>query len=774
MSRLFHSAAAVLVCLAYLPRPAAAANTATITVNVGNPLRTMDGRFFGLNTAIWDNDQTTLGNPYVVDLLKATEVGSMRYPGGSTSDVFHWATNAVEGNVGTSTIPDPTNISSLASWGFTFDDFASLAQTLGSQPFITANYGSGTPAEAAAWVQDSNISPHQYGFKYWEIGNECYGGWETDGNLPAHDAVEYATRFAQYYVAMKAVDPTIKLGMPSSPGEDDYANYGDPPVLNPRTKVTHFGWLPEVLTKLRSLGVTPDFLVFHYYPIYALSLENDANLLQASSAGVLTGNPMFPVATYAAELRQELADYLPETGSAVELDCTETNNEAGPPLGRQSTSLVDGLFMADTMGSFLQTEFQAVVWWDSFNSQIGPDGGGYFGPSVYGWRNVGDEGILYTDGGAYPAYYVFKLLGLFARGGDTVVPATSSSPLLTPYAVRHPDGSLSILVINKDPANTWTGTVSAVNAPPLVTSVVPYGLVPPFAVHSYGIPQDNAANPQSPTYGASQDLAQSTFTATSTPSSFSMEFSPYSATVLTTVSPLPQAPTTPVGQTLESGSTLVLTAGAAGATSYEWFLNGRRISDSGSTATANLVTDADGPQLVVSKATSLSAGDYTAVAVNGYGAGPASGAAAVSVVASATLGHMTRFSTRAVVGAGDNAVVAAFSIAGSTSRTVLVQAVGPALASPPNELVAPLPNPALSIHQARDGKDVVLYRNTGWGSNPVLLASATKLIALPVLRPGSADSELLVTLPPGDYTAVVASSDGKSSGVALCSVYELP
>jgi hypothetical protein len=45
--------------------------------------------------------------------------------------------------------------------------------------------------------------------------------------------------------------------------------------------------------------------------------------------------------------------------------------------------------------------------------------------------------------------------------------------------------------------------------------------------------------------------------------------------------------------------------------------------------------------------------------------------------------------------------------------------------------------------------------------------------AQPVLQSGSADSEVLLTLPPGGYTAEVTGADG-GTGVALCAVYQLP
>jgi hypothetical protein len=85
-----------------------------------------------------------------------------------------------------------------------------------------------------------------------------------------------------------------------------------------------------------------------------------------------------------------------------------------------------------------------------------------------------------------------------------------------------------------------------------------------------------------------------------------------------------------------------------------------------------------------------------------------------------------------------------------------------------------LQHPALSIHQTLSGKDVVLYSNTGWGSRSVLLQAAAAAYANPVLQPDSKDSELLLTLPPGGYTAEVGSADGTSTGVALCAIYQLP
>ena len=73
--------------------------------------------------------------------------------------------------------------------------------------------------------------------------------------------------------------------------------------------------------------------------------------------------------TDAADLRQQLNDYLGSTTAAgVELVATENNSVSSGP-GKQTTSLVNCLFMADSICAAMQTEFNAVMWWDLRNGQ---------------------------------------------------------------------------------------------------------------------------------------------------------------------------------------------------------------------------------------------------------------------------------------------------------------------------------------------------------------------------------------------------------------------
>jgi hypothetical protein len=223
-------------------------------------------------------------------------------------------------------------------------------------------------------------------------------------------------------------------------------------------------------------------------------------------------------------------------------------------------------------------------------------------------------------------------------------------------------------------------------------------------------------------------------------------------------------------QTLNSGSTVVFTVEDPGGVSYQWQLNGADLTDSPNGATSDVILGSASNELMITNATGASDGDYTVIATNSAGA-TSSNSAALQVEASSSPGLATSISSRAFVGTGENILIGGFYIVGSTSRTVLIQGIGPALT--PLGVSGALKHPELSIHQSQNGRDVTLYSNTGWGSSQVLLDAAASVFASPVLATGSADSELLLTLPPGGYSAEVAGADG-GTGVALCAIYELP
>jgi hypothetical protein len=524
---------------------ATAPSVILLAVNASQRIRTADARFFGLNAAIWDS---YFDSPQTILLLTNMGIQALRLPGGSASDDYHW-------------VDDKSDWTGYP-WATSMASFIQIITNINAQTMITVNYGSGSPQEAAAWVAYCNgattstysLGSDQYGrnwsnagywaslraaaplatddgmnflrishaaplhFKYWEIGNEEYGTWETDSNTLPHDPFTYAARSQQYISMMKAVDSTIKVGVVVTPGANSYLNYQagtngivfytNHPAIDPVTGLTNYGWTPVLLATLKLMHVTPDFAIFHNYPQNP-GEESDAGLL-ASSTGW---------ASYAGDLRSMINDYMgASTGPNIELVCTENNSVSSSP-GKQSVSLVNGLFKIDGLAQLMQTEFNGLFWWDLRN---GP--GNYdvnLSASLYGWREYGDYGVVngdYVLGSmdVYPTYYTSELMTCFAQAGDTVLSAASDWPLLSTYGARRQDGSLTVLTVNKDPVNTLVGQVS-------LTGYTPSSEV---TVYSYGIPQDAAVENGS----GSPDIAQSYFWISG--SAFNYSFAPYSATVM--------------------------------------------------------------------------------------------------------------------------------------------------------------------------------------------------------------------------------------------------
>ncbi|HXC34800.1 MAG TPA: hypothetical protein VNV43_02940, partial [Candidatus Acidoferrales bacterium] len=434
-------------------------------------------RWFGFNTAVWDSDFDT---PLTSNLLKQCGCTTLRFPGGSLSDTYNWATDL------TTNDPNP--------WATPFSAFIQIATNIGAQVFITVNYGTGTSNEAAAWVASANITNH-CNFKYWEIGNECYGGWEADSNSAPHDPYTYATRAAGYIQLMKAQDPTIKVGAVAVAGEDSSTNDLHS-ATNPITGAIHYGWTPVMLSRFKSLGIYPDFLIYHDYPEYTSggtsSTDSDPLLLQVADNKCPA---LSDWASAAQNMRMQLTDYLGgPTGSNIELCVTENNSDAGAE-GRQMTSIVNGLYLADSVGNLMKTEFNSYIWWDLRN---GPSTAGDFDPTLYGWRPFGDEGITWGTTN-YPVFYAEKLLQYFARAGDSVLNASSDYSLLSDYAAQRTNGTLTMLVINKDVTTNFNAQIVLTNYLPAVAATI----------QSYGIAQDEATRTNAP--AAFQDIAETNF-----------------------------------------------------------------------------------------------------------------------------------------------------------------------------------------------------------------------------------------------------------------------
>ena len=125
-------------------------------------------------------------------------------------------------------------------------------------------------------------------------------------------------------------------------------------------------------------------------------------------------------------------------------------------------------------------------------------------------------------------------------------------------------------------------------------------------------------------------------------------------------------------------------------------------------------------------------------------------------------------STRMRVETGDRVGIGGFIVQGSTSKTLLLRAIGPSLVGfgvPPAEVLA---DPVMELHGPGAFATV---SNNNWRDT-----QETEIQATGIPPTNDLESAILVTLPPGAYTAIVrgnGATAAASSGVALVEVYDL-
>jgi alpha-N-arabinofuranosidase len=155
----------------------------------------------------------------VLGLLRELRLGALRWPGGNFVSNYHW-TDGIGPKAERPRRPE-------LAWGgeepntFGTDEFLAYCAELGTEPYICLNMGTGTLAEALAWVEYCNSARHTawasrrrangrdepYGVRYWALGNEMYGQWQV-GMMTADEYVREATRWAR---AIRMLDPEARL-----------------------------------------------------------------------------------------------------------------------------------------------------------------------------------------------------------------------------------------------------------------------------------------------------------------------------------------------------------------------------------------------------------------------------------------------------------------------------------------------------------------------------------------------------------------------------------
>ena len=159
----------------------------------------------------------------------------------------------------------------------------------------------------------------------------------------------------------------------------------------------------------------------------------------------------------------------------------------------------------------------------------------------------------------------------------------------------------------------------------------------------------------------------------------------------------------------------------------------------------------------------LAPGAYTAVVRDARGGSGGIGLVEIYDLNPGNGSALANISTRGRVEDGENVMIGGFILRGSESTTVVARASGPSLAGA--GVADILADPSLSVY---DSFGEVVAANDNWRSS--------QQATLEALQMGSAsdkEAALIVTLPPGAYTAIVRG-EGGHTGVGLVEIYDVP
>jgi len=163
----------------------------------------------------------------------------------------------------------------------------------------------------------------------------------------------------------------------------------------------------------------------------------------------------------------------------------------------------------------------------------------------------------------------------------------------------------------------------------------------------------------------------------------------------------------------------------------------------------------------------LNPGAYTAIVSGNAGSSNLVGVALIEVydLSQPVLSKLGNISTRAFVSTGDNVVIAGFVLGNNSGLTrIVIRGIGPSLV--PFGVTNALADPTLEL---RDNNAALLFSNNDWQENS---AQAAQLTAAGLAPTDPAESGIVMTLGPGQYTAILVGQ-GNASGVGVVEVYDL-
>ncbi len=273
----------------------------------------------------------------VVEALREWGPTFLRWPGGNFASAYHWEMGIGDRDRRPGYLDPAWSLWEPNDVGT--DEFMALCRHVDTEPILTINMGTGTPDEAARWVEYCNGAPdtpmgrlraqnghpEPYGVKTWFVGNEQFGNWQVG----TCDAETYARRYIEFAEAMLAVDATL-----------DLIGVGVPNDL--------YGHWNELV--LKGTGDSMKKLSVHYYSIRTEKWTTPPPADELYWPKVASAHEVGLMLDRTWEIVQAHADPAP----AIAFDEWNTYVAGKPPDFFEDYGVADGLYTGALMNACLQ------------------------------------------------------------------------------------------------------------------------------------------------------------------------------------------------------------------------------------------------------------------------------------------------------------------------------------------------------------------------------------------------------------------------------------
>ncbi len=311
-----------------------------------------------------------------------------------------------------------------------FDLFFTSGITNNLPAMIPVTMLYGTPDDAAAQI--AYLKKRGYSIGYIEMGEE------PDGKHAMPE--DYGALYLQWAAALHKVDPNLKLGGPVFEGVNEDIRLW--PDSQGRTS-----WMGRFVAYLKEHNRISDlaFVSFEHYPFEPCDI----------TWKTLYSEP---------HLMKHILQVWREDGVPKDIPLMVTENHLAAQLTGPMTTIFAALWLADNVGSFF--EGGGAVF---HHSPIQPQGVQNTCLGWASWSNfVSNE--KYDINGYTSPYFAARIINLewvqHRAGVHQMFPSSSDvkdsdgNVLVTSYAVRRPDGTWSVMLVNRDETQPHTVRVT--------------------------------------------------------------------------------------------------------------------------------------------------------------------------------------------------------------------------------------------------------------------------------------------------------------------------